>query len=195
MDQPGPVEVFLHIKVVLGMIISLSLARLLTGLAAIVQHPDRNRIYAVHLGWALSLFLFIIHFWWWEHRLQSLAVIGFGTYLFLVCFCCLFFFLCALLFPSSVDDYGGYEEYFMSRRKWFFGLLALAYALDLADTTIKGKDYFLSFGWEYPLRNLAFVLLCITAAISANRRFHALFVGLGLLYQVSWIFRLYDLLA
>lgn len=195
MDQPSSVEAFLHIKVVLGMIISLSLARLLTGLAGIVQHPGKVRIYPVHLGWVVSLFLFIIHLWWWEHRLQWMTSIHFGNYLFLVSFCSLFFFLCALLFPTSLDDYGGYEEYFISRRSWFFGLLALSYALDLGDTAMKGKDYFLSLGWEYPMRNLVFIALCIVAAITANRRFHALFVGFGLLYQVSWIFRLYDLLS
>ncbi|MGO7457807.1 hypothetical protein ACCS81_38700, partial [Rhizobium ruizarguesonis] len=71
------------------------------------------------LGWALSMFLFIIHIWWWEYRLQAVPAICFGIYLFLVFFCSLFFLLCALLFPASRDEYGGYEEYFISRRKWF----------------------------------------------------------------------------
>ena len=36
--------------------------------------------------------------------------------------------------------------------------------------------------------------LCIVAAWTANRRFHAVFVSAGLLYQITWIFRLYDLI-
>jgi hypothetical protein len=141
------------------------------------------------------MFLFIIHFWWWEYRLGALAVINFGVYLFLICFCCLFFFLCVVLFPTTTEDYGGYEEYFISRRRWFFGLLAVTYAVDLADTVLKGSAYFHSLGLEYPIRNVVYILLCIAAAMTANRRFHAAFVTIGLLYQIGWIFRLYDVLG
>ncbi|EJZ17533.1 hypothetical protein NE852_12575 [Rhizobium sp. Pop5] len=195
MEAVSSPEVFLHIKVVMGMVISLSLARLLTGVAGIVQHPGKAKVYLVHLGWALSLFLFIIHIWWWEYRLQAVPVIGFGIYLFLVCFCSLFFLLCALLFPASLDEYGGYEEYFISRRKWFFGVLALTYAVDMLDTAIKGHDRILSLGWEYPARNIAYILLCAIAAWTANRRFHTIFIIANLLYQISFIFRLYDVLG
>lgn len=195
MEQVASPEVFLHIKVVMGMVLSLSLARLLTGLAGIVQHPGKNKVYPVHLGWALSLFLFIIHIWWWEYRLQAVPVLHFGIYLFLVCFCSLFFLLCSLLFPASLDDYGGYEEYFISRRRWFFGLLALTYAVDIIDTAIKDQDHIQSLGWEFPARNIAYILLCGIAAWTANRRFHAIFVTLNLIYQISFIFRLYDVLG
>lgn len=195
MESVSSAEVFLHIKVVMGMVISLSLARLLTGVAAIIQHPAKGKVYAVHLGWVLSMFLFIIHIWWWEYRLHALPTFHFGIYLFLICFCSLFFLLCALLFPTSLDEYGGYEEYFISRRGWFFGVLGLIYAVDILDTAIKGSDRMLSLGWEYPLRNIAYIILCAIAAYTPNRRFHALFVTLGLIYQVSFIFRIYDVLG
>ncbi|GAA3109639.1 hypothetical protein GCM10010520_62670 [Rhizobium viscosum] len=97
-------EVYVYIRTVMSMVIGLSLARLLTGLGGIVQSPGKFRVYWVHLGWVASMFLFIIHFWWWEYRLQSLAVISFGVYLFLISFCCLFFFLCVLIVPN--DDRG-----------------------------------------------------------------------------------------
>ncbi|TCL73950.1 hypothetical protein [Rhizobium sp. BK251] len=195
MEPASAAEAFLHIKVVMGMVLSLSLARLLTGIAGIIQHPGKGKVYLVHLGWALSLFLFIIHIWWWEYWMHALPALHFGVYLFLISFCCLFFLLCALLFPSSIDEYGGYEEYFISRRKWFFGVLALTYAVDLIDTAIKGQDRIASLGWEYPLRNIVYIALCGIAAYTPNRRFHALFVSLGLIYQVSFIFRAYDVLA
>jgi hypothetical protein len=191
----GTPEVYVYIRTVMSMIIGLSLARLLSGLAAFVQSPDKHRVYLIHLGWVLSMFLFIIHFWWWEYRLQSVAEINFGVYLFLICFCCLFYFLCVLLMPTSIEDYGGYEEYFISRRQWFFGLLAVTYGVDLMDTLLKGQAYFHSLGWEYPIRNAVYIVLCIAAAVTANRRFQAAFVIIGLLYQISWIFRLYDLLG
>ncbi|MGV8936947.1 MAG: hypothetical protein ACOH2J_07465 [Allorhizobium sp.] len=195
MDTLAEPEVFIHIKVVMAMIISLSLARLLNGLAGIIQHPGRQKTYAVHLGWVLSIFLLIIHAWWWEHRLQTVSELHFGAYLFLVCFCCLFFLLCSMLFPSAMDDYAGYRDYFYSRRKWFFGILGLTYALDIADTFLKGRDYAASLGWDFPAHNLVYILLCAIAMATANPRFHLAFVSLGLVYQLSYIFRVYNALA
>ncbi|MFT2212709.1 hypothetical protein [Rhizobium giardinii] len=191
---PVDPQVFSHIRVVMGMVISLSMARLLTGLALFVQHPGKTKIYWPHLGWVLFMFLFLIYFWWWEYRLHTVPVIDFGVYLFVIVYCCIFFFLCVLLFPTTMEDYSGYEHYFMSRRAWFFGFLALAYAVDLVDTAVKGRAYFASFGLEYPLRNAAYILMCIMAAITPNRRFHAIFLIAGLGYQVIWIFRAFDLL-
>jgi hypothetical protein len=194
MDQPVDPQIFSHIRVVMGMVISLSMARLLTGLALFVQHPGKTRIYWLHLGWVLFMFLFLVYFWWWEYRLHSVPVIDFSVYLFVISYCCIFFFLCVLLFPTSMEDYSGYEHYFMSRRAWFFGFLALAYAVDLIDTAVKSKEYFLSLGLEYPLRNATYIALCIAAAFTANRRFHAIFLIGGLVYQIVWIFRAFDLL-
>lgn len=194
MEHPGGEEVFVHIRVVMGMVISLSLARLLTGVAGFIQHPGRQKIYPLHIGWVLSVFLLTIHAWWWEHRLLQVEVLGFGAYLFLVCFCSLFFLLSTLLFPAAMEDYAGFEDYFFSRRKWFFGILALVYALDLADTAIKGLDYAGTLGWEFPWRNIVYITLCAVAAATADRRFHTAFLALGLAYQVSFIFRFYDLM-
>ena len=194
MEAAHSPEVYGYIRTVMSMVIGLSLAQLLTRLAGFVQSPGKNRVYFVHIGWVLSMFLYIIHLWWWEYRLQSLQVITFAVYLFLICFCCLFYFLCVLLNPPSIDEYGGFEEYFISRRRWFFGLLAVTYAVDLIDTWLKGGAYFHSLGWEYPTRNVVYIVLCIVAAMTANRRFQAAFVTVGLIYQITWIFRLYDVM-
>lgn len=196
---PDP-ALFGHVRIVIGMVVSLSLARLLTGLALFIQHPGRNRVYGVHLGWTLFLFLFILHFWWWEFRLQAVPSISFGIYLFLILYGCLFFFLCVLLFPASIDEYRDYTHYFISRRAWFFGFLALAFAVDLADTAIKGEAYFRrtyldTVGYEYPLRNAAHIMLCAVAAWTANRLFHAVFVAAALAYQIAWIFRIFDIIG
>ncbi|HEV7248387.1 MAG TPA: hypothetical protein VGN93_15540 [Shinella sp.] len=190
---PDP-AIFSHVRVVIGMVVSLSLARILTGVALFIQHPGKMKVYPVHLAWAGFLLIFLLHFWWWEFRLQALTTIGFGVYLFLISYCCLFFMLAVLLFPTTLDDYAGYEDYFYSRRKWFFGVLALVFAVDLLDTALKGKAYFGSFGYEYPIRNITFIALCLIAAGTRSRTFHTAFVSLGIIYQLSWIFRAFDVL-
>lgn len=102
--------------------------------------------------------------------------------------------LCALLFPERLDEYTGYRDYFYSRRRWFFGTLALMYVFDYLDTRVKGVDYLRSFGHEYLLRNVSYVVLSVIAIGTRNRIYHAGFAVAGLGYQLSWIFRVFGTL-
>lgn len=187
-------EAFPHIRIVMGMVIGLGVARLLSGIARIIQHPGQYRLYPVHLAWVVSVLLTLIHFWWWEFGLFGLQRWTFEVYLFIVAYAVMLFLLAALLFPDSMFDYASYEEFFISRRAWFFGLLGATYAADLIDTLIKGREHYDRFGWEYDVRTPVLVLLCIIAAITPNRHFHAVFVTAVLAYQISWIVRLFDAL-
>lgn len=177
------------------MVVSLGMARLLSGMAGFVQHPGRKRPYAVHLLWALSLLISLMHFWWWEFSLARLVVWRFEVYFFVVGYAALFYLLCAILFPDDLAEYSGYRQYFYSRRKWFFGLLAATYVADVFDSWIKGPAHLAAQGPEYLARTVAYVLLCIVAARTENVRFHVAFAVGSLLYQVSWILRLYDVLG
>ena len=66
---PNP-EVFTHVRVIIGIVLGLSVSRLLTGIAEIIQHPQRKNIYVVHLGWVLFAFLTVVHFWWFEFNMR-----------------------------------------------------------------------------------------------------------------------------
>ena len=57
---------------------------------------------------------------------------------------------------------------------------------------LKGEDYFLSRTWEYPVRNCVHFLLCVVAMFVSNRRFHALLVIVFLLYELTYILRLFN---
>ena len=188
-------DIFLHIRVVLGIILGLSVARLLNGLSRFVQHPGRDRVYLVHLGWVLSMLLTLVHFWWWEFWFFSVPVWTFLMYFFLISYAILLFLLCALLFPDDIAEYAGYEAFFISRRRWFFGILAVTFVFDLIDTLMKGEAHFALYGIEYFIRVPAYVILCVVAMITTNRRFHAIFVAASLVYQVSWILRLFETLV
>ncbi|MBB4228735.1 hypothetical protein GGD56_002577 [Rhizobium mongolense] len=50
-------------------------------------------------------------------------------------------------------------------------MLALTYAVDLGDTWLKGQTYVHALGREYLIRNLAYIVLCVVAAWTRNRRF------------------------
>jgi hypothetical protein len=179
--------IFLHLRVVIGIVVGLSITRLLSGLASFIQHPRTARVFPTHLGWALTLLLMVVHFWWWEFKLIEISYWSFQLYFFVVFYAVLFFLLCALLFPDSTDDYSGYESYFFSRRRWFFGILALNFSADLVDTLVKGIAHFEALGLEYPIRTGSLIALCLIAMFVRNRLFHAAFMASTFIYQLSWV--------
>lgn len=182
---------YAHLKVVLGILLGLSIRHLLNGAVKLVQHPGRNPTYWIHLLWTFYLFLMMIHFWWWEFHLVNIKHWLFTEYFFVIVYIIVYYILCALLYPDDLKDYSGFKEYFYSRKKWFFGFLGASYVLDIIDTAIKGKEYFLHFGWEYPVRNGLHIVLCLIATQTNSPRFHAWLVVLFTLYEVSYILRLF----
>jgi hypothetical protein len=101
----------------------------------------------------------------------------FAIYFFVILYAILFYSLCTLLFPSDLKDYAGYEDYFLSRRRWFFGILAATYVADIIDTSLKGSAYLHSFGAEYPIRITAGLALCLIAILTRNRRIQLTLAG------------------
>ncbi|MET0231643.1 MAG: hypothetical protein ABW186_11985 [Rhodanobacteraceae bacterium] len=184
--------IYLNVRVLLGIIIGLGLTHLLRHVARIIEHPGRHRVYWVHLVWVASVFLFLLHFWWWEFRLSSMTAWSFAAYLFVALYALLLYLLCVFVLPESLDDYTGWRDYYYARRRWFFGTFALIYVFDLADTWLKGGAYFESLGPEYPLRSVAHVVLFLVAIATPRPGFHATLAVLVLLYQVSWIVLLYE---
>jgi hypothetical protein len=184
-------DLYPHVRVVISIIVGLCITTLLSGFARFVQHPRRQRASLLHLGWAFSLLLWIIHFWWWEFRFSMIEEWTFDIYFFVILYTTLYYLLCTLLFPSDLNDYAGYEDYFISRRKWFFGLLAVAFIADVVDAEVKGSVYFHSFGIEYPIRIVGNLILCLIAFITPNRGIQFTLLAISFFYNVSFILRHY----
>ena len=185
------VDIYTHIRIVIGIVIGLGLTHLLRGAARLIEHPRRERIWWVHLLWVASMFLFLIHFWWWEFELGTITQWNFLIYLFLILYAVLLYLMCALLFPEDIADYEGFRDYFLSRRQWFFGAMALEFALDFVDTAVKGSAHFMALGPEYVVRGMAFIALGLLGMRTRNVRFHAAFALFAVLYQLSFILRQY----
>ncbi|KRG46358.1 hypothetical protein ARC20_05765 [Stenotrophomonas panacihumi] len=185
---------FIHMRIVLGMVVGLGLTHLLRQLARIIEHPGRKRVYWVHLVWAGSMFLYLLSFWWWEYRLSLVTQWTFNLYLFVTLYALLLYLLCTLVLPENIDEYADWRDYFYQRRAWFFGLLALAYVIDLADTRIKGATYFAALAPEMLARDLAFDAFSLIALATRNATYHAVFALAGLAYQLLFIVRQFEVL-
>ena len=188
-------EVFGHVRIIMATVMGLSVARLLNGLARFVQHPKLDQIYGVHLGWALFLLLSVIHFWWFEFGLSRIETWTFPVYFFVLSYAALFFFVCAILFPDRMDDYSGYEDYFHSRRRWFYGFLSCLFVIDVVDTAMKGAEHFRSLGPVYPYRQAALFSLAVVAMFVQDRRYHAGFVSTAIIAQIWFILAEFEILG
>ena len=77
----------------------------------------------------------------------------------------MYYFLSVLLFPQDLEEYAGFQDYILSRRRWFFGFAALTEALDVVDTLIKGDGHLQSLGSGISAWRIGvFILLCAVAA-------------------------------
>jgi cell division protein FtsW (lipid II flippase) len=197
LPDPGALSAaagYTHMRIVLGMVVGLGLTHLLRQFARMIEHPGRKRLYWVHMVWVVSMFFYLLSFWWWEYRLSHRVDWTFNLYLFVTLYALLLYLLCTLVFPENIAEYRDWRDYFYRRRAWFFGLLALAYAVDLGDTLAKGQAYFAHFGPEMWLRSLAYVVFSLVAIATANPRYHAAFALAGLAYQLSFIARQFEAL-
>ena len=181
-------ELFEYISVLTSIIVGLGMAHLLRGLAGLVQHPGRERTYWVHLVWVGYMFFNMVFFWWWEFALAEIEVWLFQDYLFIVFYAVVLYLMSAMLFPSDLRDYDGFEDYFLSRRRWFFGLLAMTFVIDLYDTWLKGRDHFESLGTDYFVMSVFYLTVSAVAIASKRQVVHAVIAVLAFCYQVAWSF-------
>ena len=182
-------DMFNYVMVLASVIIGLGIAHLLTGVAAIVQHPGRAKIYWVHLLWVGATFLRAIFWWWFEFQFSVVTQWTFSLYIFVLAYALLIYLWCALLIPRDLAGYDGYKEYFYSRRSWFFGVGLAAGLADIVDTLLKGADHFASLGMLYIALQVMWTILFLVALRTRNERFHAAFaliaVAALLIYPVT----------
>jgi hypothetical protein len=77
----------------------------------------------------------------------------------------------------------------VSRRGWFFGVLASLWIVDFYDTLIKGFARLNELGIEYEVRAVIYFGCSLVAMKAKSPRFHAGFAVVGSLYELFYFFR------
>jgi len=182
---------FFHVRMLIGIILGLSIAQLLKGVAKFIQHPGRDKVYVLHLTWVFYTFLVIIHFWWWEFNLRSIHAWTFPMYFFILIYATTYYLSASLLFPDDLKDYSGFKDYFQSRKKWFFGVVALTYLLDVCDSLLKGSTMLEHLGIIYYISIALHISICGLAIKIENEKFQYAIVAIFILYQLVFIYNDY----
>jgi hypothetical protein len=185
-------EMFNYVMVLASVIIGLGVTHLLMGIAGILQHPGREKIYWVHLAWVAATFLRAIFWWWFEFRLSKTMEWTFTLYVFVLAYAFLIYLWCALLFPRDLVGYDGFKDYFYSRRRWFFGLALAGQAIDVADTLLKGIGHFRSLGPSYPIVIVVLSVLFLFAMRTRNERYHGALAIVSVAYLIVYPWFAFD---
>jgi hypothetical protein len=187
-------DIYFHVRVLMGVVLGLALARMLAGVASFAQHPKHKPLYAGHLIWIAVVILMAINFWWSEYYLVRIQPWHFELFVFVLGYAFMFYLMATMLIPDEIDEYADYADYFISRRWWFFGLLALTAPLDFVDTAAKGPAYLQSLGTEYPFRLASIVIICAIGAWVKDRRVHIALAAIYFVSLVAWILKMYRVL-
>ena len=187
----GAHDQFFHVRVIVGIVTGLAVARLLSALARAVRPTDRYGRDWLQLSWAAFLFLYVVHFWWFEYGLSRTASWQFGAYAFVIGYSALLYFASAVLLPEGAGKSNPDESYVIEIRQWFFALMILMIIFDIVDSGMKGRNYFGGLGLEYQIRQMAMIIAAFVAIFVRSVRYHGVFVAAAILSQVFLIFRLY----
>lgn len=189
-------EIFSHIRVIVGMILGISLARLVGGTVSFLQTPRKKDVYLIHLGWAVFVFLCIIHFWWFEFALVQVRQWTFGLYFVLICYSVVFVMLAVMLFPDAGVVPGGFREYFNGHGRRFYAIAIGMVFIDTLDTLMKGPAYYRRmYGLDYAVRQVLLASGAAGGLFIESERYHAVFVSLALLFQIAWIVGLFGVIG
>jgi len=185
-------DVYIHIRIMLGILQGLSMAILLNGLVRFIHHPKKHRVYLPHLLWALTLLFTLVDYWWSEMELGFLPQWTPTLYLFSVMYATAFYLGCAILFPGDIEDHGDYRSYFLSRRRWFFSLAITLQLLAALDVLIDGPFQTLIIDPALRQQNiheqLVFSGICIALygllMYTKNSRLHHIGAAASLLFAI-----------
>ena len=186
-------HMFEYVIVLISIVIGLAVTHLMQGLAGLIQNPSRIRIWWVHLVWVAYMVVSIVFWWWWEFNLQNIRTWTFSLYLFVIFYAFYLYLICAVLFPLHLEGCEGYKDYFLARRRWFFGLLIGWSVIDVIDTWIKGPDYFAMAGRDAIIFNSVLALTGIIGIAVRRPIVQALLAVGQLAYVLTGLLRLFGL--
>ena len=183
---------FDYVMMLAAIVIGLALTQLMQGVGRIVENPKASKIWWVHLVWVAHTGLLSVFWWWFEFGLRRTPVWTFQLYAFVLGYAFLIYLISTILFPSDLGEARDFKTYFLSRRRWFFGMLMALLIVDVIDTLSKGATHFASLGLEYPVSQSVLLLLCIVGIVSKRDRAHAVVAVLAFGYLVVRVVRFFD---
>jgi len=164
----GPFE---YVMTLVSIVVGLALTHVLSALGSAVHrlwHGPPIRLDSVYLLWVGFVLAWLLSFWWWEFKFHELDIKWtFGLYLFVILYAVVLFLMAVILVPRDMDGVHDSYAYFMAGRRWFFGALLLANAVDFADSLLKGIAWALR--PDYVVQLVVYIAAAVLGVASGRR--------------------------
>lgn len=149
--QVSTADYFIHVRIITGMIISLSMSRVLLALVHYVQFPQKYKLSGFHICWLIIYSLYIVDWWWDVLDTRDTVVFSYGNYFVAIMYSFSFYFGAALITPAELPMNMNFNRYFMSIKRWFYSIFFInlsigqleAYLSDMPDAFTVIDGYFL----------------------------------------------------
>lgn len=168
-------EVFSFITILLSIVVGLGISHLLVGLASSIRDPDIQRPYWLHSILVIGTILALIKEWWEAWGLRHMTEWNFPTLILLLLPTILMFIAAYVIYPRQ-DYQGKLEDYYFSRNRLIFGLLALSIVPRLLFLFLLRGTEFLN---EADLQTLIVLFGSIVLALTRVKILHITLVPLG----------------
>ena len=175
---------FEYISVLISIIVGLGITHLLVGIARLINHPDRYRVYWIHLLWTIQSFEWLVFFWWFNLTMATREEWTGLLYTFFVLFVVTSFLRCAVIIPIDFPEDGDFREYFFAKRRWFFGLLIVEGLFNFTDSQIKGMDLPV---WAWILVGIVILVPNAVAMGTKNVKFHGALAVISVFFMTLWL--------
>jgi hypothetical protein len=184
-------EAFEYVMVLVSIIVGLAITHILAALGAAIHrlrgHGPPIRLGATYLIWVGFLFTWLVSFWWWEFKFQSIDVEwSFGLYLFIIGYAIWLFLLSVVLVPERMEGVSDAFDYLMDGRAWFFGGLLGAVAIDTADSFLKGSEW--GMRPVFWAQSAVYVAACVVGIMTTRRRWQLAAAVAAFVAQIVYMF-------
>ncbi|MGD2047620.1 MAG: hypothetical protein PVH96_15530 [Gemmatimonadota bacterium] len=164
---------FEYVAVLVAVIAGLGVVHLLSGVAGLFVAGSRHRAYWIHLLWTWNVFHFIVYFWWFVWRWSAVEEWRLVLYFFVLLYAICLYLLCAILFPTGIDEAADFRSIYYENRRPFFLLWAFTVLVDVIDTRLKMQMGLGGFGVTIVVIWAVLIAGSLVAARVGSPRYHA----------------------
>jgi len=136
----------------------------------------------------LNLLMAMAIVWWMAYRWRWNEHWTFLLFMWLLLLPTILYLISSLLFPDQDDEpVADWEAYFYENHRDIFLLYALIFPIDMVDTLLKGVAHFRAQGPLYVVVMVLWFVLCLIAAFTKRRLYHACFAVIFLICNLVFV--------
>lgn len=124
---------FEFVTVLISIILGLGITQIVSGVADIIHHHERVKVYWPHLLWLILVFFLHIQEWWQIYELKNFTAWHLPVFLFIILYPIVLFILARILFPTFSSEEVDLKAFYFNNYRKFFSLLIILPLLAMAE--------------------------------------------------------------